>query len=290
MGLFTATKRIFFEMTTIRKQVYHILETSAGSRQGWIGFFNLILFLIILLNGVAIMLHSVEEINREHERLFHYFEVFSVIFFAIEYGFRLWCCVEKPSQQHPFWGRLRYVFTFWALVDLMGFLPFILTMFNLDFGLVRVLRLFRLLRLFRVTRYVIALNVIERVFDEKKEELILSFVFILFLLLLSSSLMYYIEHPAQPKVFKSIPATLWWGVATITTVGYGDAVPITALGKVFGGIVALAGVGLFALPSGILASGFAEEIGKRNRRKKTMNCPHCGAEIDLNQTLHEHKK
>ena len=116
----------------------------------------------------------------------------------------------------------------------------------------------------------------------------MSIVFILFLLLLSSSLMYYIEHSAQPKVFKSIPATLWWGVATITTVGYGDAVPITALGKVFGGIVALAGVGLFALPSGILASGFAEEIGKRNRKKSITRCPHCGEEINL--ILHEHKK
>ncbi|MFN8358108.1 MAG: ion transporter [Spirosomataceae bacterium] len=277
-------------MTTFRKKVYHLLETSAGSRKGWIGVFNGFLFTLIFLNGVAIVLHSVEEIYRNHIKLFNYFELFSVTFFTIEYGFRVWCSVEKQAHHHPIWGRLKYIFTFWALVDLMGFMPFFLSMFDVDLGLVRVLRLFRLLRLFRITRYVLALNIIENVIKEKKEELVLSFIFILFLLLISSSLMYYIEHPAQPKVFKSIPATLWWGVATITTVGYGDAVPITPLGKIFGGIVALAGVGLFALPSGILASGFAEEIGKRNRKKRTIICPHCSTEIDLDMVVHEHKK
>ena len=170
----------------------------------------------------------------------------------------------------------------------MAFMPFYLTMFATDLALVRVLRLLRIFRLFKVTRYVFALRLIENVLKEKKEELLVSLVFTFFAMLISSSVMFYVEHEAQPKVFSSIPATMWWGVATFTTVGYGDAVPITPLGKFCGGIIALLGVGLFALPTGILASGFAEEI-TRHRRKRIIKCPHCGVEIDVDFEVHEHR-
>lgn len=277
-------------MTTLRKRTYQFLEISAGQRKGTLGWFNLAMFSLILLNTIAIVLHSVESINRQHELLFYDFELFSVAIFTIEYVLRLWCCVENPLYQHPVWGRFRYVFRISALVDLLSFLPFYVTMFSADLGLIRVLRLFRIFRLFRVTKYLFALRLIENVAKEKKEELLVSLVFTLFMMLIASSVMFYIEHAAQPQVFSSIPATLWWGVATFTTVGYGDAVPITPLGKFFGGIMALLGVGLFALPTGILASGFAEEVAKhRNAKKRIIRCPHCHEEIDIDLQITEHR-
>lgn len=144
-------------------------------------------------------------------------------------------------------------------------IPFYISLFNVDLGFVRVLRLLRMLRLFRLSKYFHALKVINGVLRSKKEELLLCFVFIIFLLFITSSIMYFLEHEAQPKVFSSIPAALWWGVNTMTTVGYGDVIPATILGKILSGIFSILGVAIFALPTGILASAFAEHWEKHNK-------------------------
>ncbi len=269
-------------MNQLRRRTYQVLETAGGRRSGPARAFNVLLVLIIALNALAIVLHTVPDINARFPRLFIDFEYFSSIFFSLEYGLRLWACVENERYRHPVWGRLRYAVSLGALVHLLAILPFYLSHFSSDTGLLRILRIFRILRLFRVTRYSHALKVIQHVAQDKKEELVISAMFIVFMLIISSSIMFYIEHEAQPQVFSSIPATLWWGVSTLTTVGYGDAVPNTPLGKFFGGMMAMAGVGLFALPTGILASGFAQAMTRS--RQKTVRCPHCGQEIQL----HEH--
>ena len=113
-------------------------------------------------------------------------------------------------------------------------------------------------------------------FKEKREELAISLIFTAFLLLIASTLMYYVENEAQPEHFSSIPETMWWGIATLTTVGYGDIYPITGLGKALGGVIAVIGIGLFALPTGILASGFSEELSNRRANLKSKSCPTCG--------------
>lgn len=119
---------------------------------------------------------------------------------------------------------------------------------------------------------------IQNVITDKKEELVLSMVFVVFMLIIVSSVMYYVEHSAQPEKFTSIPATMWWGVSAMTTVGYGDIHPITPLGKLLGGLSAIMGIGLFALPTGILVSGFSEQV--RNHKSPVRRvCPHCGKEI-----------
>ena len=133
-----------------------------------------------------------------------------------------------------------------------------------------------LFRMFKIARYLHALNVFKKVLHERREQLVLSVIFLLFVLIIISFFMYYAEHDAQPKKFSSIPATMWWGIETLTTVGYGDMVPITPLGKILGGFFALAGVGLLALPAGILSSGFFEMLHQTREAKK---CPHCGEEI-----------
>lgn len=138
----------------------------------------------------------------------------------------------------------------------------------------RALRLMRLFRLAKLTRYLRSIRLFGEVARDKREELVVS-VFVLFLLLLlSSSLMYFVENEAQPDKFSSIPATMWWAIATLTTVGYGDLYPITGLGRLFGSLVAVMGIGLFALPTAILGTGFVEAIGKE--KKPALKCPECG--------------
>ena len=265
-------------MSTIRKSFYRILETSSGKRRGTSLVFNLLLISIITLNAIAIVLHTVPEYNRRFARLFYDFELFSVVFFTVEYLLRVWVCVEKEKYHHPVWGRIRYVFSTAAIIDLLAIFPFYFSLFATDLAIVRILRLFRIFRLFRISRYSQAFRMIQTVVAEKKEELILSMILVIFMLIIVSSVMYYVEHPAQPDQFSSIPATMWWGVTAMTTVGYGDIHPITPLGKFLGGITAIVGIGLFALPTGILVSGFNEHIRSRKDPVRRV-CPHCGKEI-----------
>lgn len=264
----------------IRKEVYKVLMVTRGVKTGIGWYFNLLLFSTIILNTISIILHTVKSMRHEFSQLFIDFEYFSVVFFTIEYLLRLWVCVEQERYKHPIKGRIRYLFSAGAIIDLLAILPFFLTHFASDTGLIRLLRLFRIFRLFKLSRYVHALRVIENVIKEKREELLLSLAFMFFVLLISSSIMYYIENPAQPHIFSSIPATLWWGVNTITSVGYGDIYPITPLGKFFGGVIAVGGIALFALPTGILASGFAEHLNKHKKEQHHHRyCPHCGKEL-----------
>ena len=265
-------------MLTFRKILYRILETSTGQRRGLSLVFNVVLITIITLNAIAIVLHTVPEYNQQYARLFSDFELFSVGFFTVEYLLRLWVCVENERYSHWFWGRLRYVFSVTALIDFLAIFPFYFSLFVTDLAVVRILRIFRIFRLFRITRYARAVRLIQDVVNDKKEELVLSLAFVVFMMIIISSVMYYVEHPAQPDKFSSIPATMWWGVSAMTTVGYGDMHPITPLGKLLGGIAAIMGIGLFALPTGILVSGFTEQI-RTQKGYARQRCPHCGREI-----------
>jgi len=159
---------------------------------------------------------------------------------------------------------------------------------------VRALRLFRLFRVLKLARYSESIQTFVDVIRLKKEELMLMFFAILILLVISSSLMYNAEHEAQPEAFSSIPAAMWWGIVTLATVGYGDVYPITPWGKFIGSIVVILGIGLFALPTGVLASGFSEVLAQKKREHKDhFVCPHCGRYIDedlapaTEQTSHE---
>ena len=276
---------------TFRQKTHYTLEFSASGRRGLSLYINLFLVGIIVLNSLAIVLHTIPSLNRNrfYERLFFDFELFSAFVFSIEYGLRVWSCVEDHRYHDGWRGRLRYVFSFWALVDLLAILPFYLTFFGADLAIVRMLRVFRLFRLFRISRYSHALKIIQNVFKETREELLLSFSFIVFALVIASSVMYFLEHNAQPAKFSSIPAALWWGVITMTTTGYGDIYPITTWGRIFGGCFSILGVLLFALPTGIITSGFIDQI-RRTKTKKSPRCPHCGELIDEQHSKKIHDK
>lgn len=262
---------------TLRRRLYLTLEPT---EKGGIAerIFEIVLITTIILNILAIVLDSVHEIDLHYKKWFDRFELFSVGFFTLEYIARLYSIVEKPRYQNPVTGRLRYAVTLLAIVDLLAFMPFYIASFSFDLRFLRIFRLMTVFRMFKIMRYMHALSVFKQVLKDRKEQLLLSFFFILFVLVIISFIMFYTEHDAQPDKFSSIPATMWWGIATLTTVGYGDLVPITPLGKFLGGFFAIAGVALLALPAGILSSGFFETLHEHGR-KESKKCPHCGEEI-----------
>lgn len=229
---------------------------------------------MIILNVVTIVLESVESIRLRFHLELAAFEFFSVTVFSIEYVLRVWTANLNPRFQKPVLGNLRYALTTMAIIDLVAIFPFYLPFLGVDLRSLRVLRIFRMFRLFKIARYMSSLSSIARVFKDRREDLVVSMIFTVFLLLIASTVMFYAENEAQPEVFSSIPATMWWGIATLTTVGYGDIYPVTPIGKFLGGLIAVLGIGLVALPTGILASGFSEELARS--RGKSGNCPTCG--------------
>lgn len=260
----------------VKRRVYEILEVaSEGDRAS--RRFDICILTLITLNGVALVLETVKGVHERAERLFFLFEVFSVVIFTAEYLLRLWCCTTSPDYTKPVRGRFKFALTPLALIDLLAILPFYLPWVGVDLRLVRVVRLFRLFRLAKLVRYSVALRTFDRVLREKKEELLTSLTFLMLLLILAATLMYFAENDAQPENFSSIPAAMWWGIATLTTVGYGDVYPVATIGKLIGSVIAVLGIGMFALPTGILGAAFLEEVERRKAKPK--QCPHCGKDL-----------
>jgi voltage-gated potassium channel len=237
---------------------------------------NYSIITLIVLNVIAFVLSTESSINAKLSKFFDIFEIFSIIIFSIEYFLRILTCPSSDKFQGNFKGRIKFIFTPMAIVDLISILPFYLPFIGIDLRVVRVLRIFRIFRIAKIARYYSSLKLIQRVFRSRKEELLLTSFIMIALLLISATLMYYAEQEAQPNKFASIPEAMWWAVITLSTVGYGDVSPITPMGKIIGGIIAVIGVGLFALPVGIIGSGFLEEIQKGKNNK---SCPHCGKEL-----------
>ena len=259
----------------LRKRMWEILDV-AREGDSVSRAFDIGILTLIFLNVVAVILGSVASIYDEFSRAFDIFENVSIAVFAVEYLARVWSCTIDPRFSGPVRGRLRFAFSPMALVDLIAILPFFVPYLGLDFRAIRILRLLRILRVAKVWRYYAALQLMGNVFKAKKEELVLTGVVMVLILVLSSTLLFYAESSAQPKVFSSIPAAMWWAVATLTTVGYGDMYPVTAFGKICAGIIEVLGIGMFAIPTGILGAGFVEEIQMRKTKRV---CPHCGKEF-----------
>ena len=237
--------------------------------------FNMAVIALILINVLAVCLETVPWIFVRYATEFVLLEAFSITFFSIELVLRIWSCPEDPRFRGP-WGRLRLLKHPMTVLDMLAVVPFYLAFLGvpLDLRFARIVRVLRIFVLLRLARYSQALRTLGAVLRNQKEELMVTLAIGSMLLLMASGTMYYIEHDAQPTAFSSIPAALWWGVITLATVGYGDVYPITPLGRAMGGVFAVIGVGLFALPAGIVASGFSEEI--RRRDEADDRCPHCG--------------
>jgi voltage-gated potassium channel len=256
--------------------VYKALEAERDDR-GFERLLNLALGSLIVANIASVVLETVEDIQREYTFAFAAFEAVSVAIFATEYLLRVWSCTANPRFGHPVWGRVRYMATPLAVVDLLAIGPSLIPGGTLDLRFARAIRLLRLTRSLKFARYSESLRTLGRVVRSKRSELAVTAFLGVVLLVCASCGIYFVEHAAQPKAFSSVPAAMWWSVVTLTTVGYGDVLPVTVPGKVLASVVAVLGIGLFALPTGILASGFSEELARRNRRATI--CPHCSKEI-----------
>jgi len=244
-----------------RREVHDILEVGGDAHPAAYAF-NAFIVTLIILNAVAFAAETVDHVAERYEAEFAAFNLFTVFVFTIEYVLRVWSAVEIPmlSRLPPWKARLKFMRRPMMLIDLLAFAPWYLSwLYPIDLRILRVLRLFRLLRL---VRYSPALQTMGRVLADEYRALLGALLVMLVLLLFASTGIYFLEREAQPDKFDSIPAAAWWALATLTTVGYGDVVPITPFGKVLGGVVMLLGIGMFALPIAIVAAGFSQESSR----------------------------
>jgi voltage-gated potassium channel len=261
----------------IKRKLYYIIEKGAhGSRVNLI--FDFSIMALIILNVVAIILESIPEIHRQMEDFLIAFEIFSVLVFTLEYLLRIYISQYTHPAPTRIKSALKFIFSAYGLIDLLAILPFYLPfVIRIDLRFLRVLRLLRFMRILKITRYNKSLNLIWNVIQEKRSELAMTGFLTLLVLILASFLMYYIEGETQPDEFPNVLYAFWWAIATLTTVGYGDIVPVTGLGKFISGIIALLGIGIVALPTGIISAGFKDRLNKK--RSSPKKCPHCGKNI-----------
>jgi len=224
----------------------------------WSSSFDKLITFSILIAIIHLTLETEKAVYEAYTVVFEITEIILTVIFTFEYTARI------LTYNKNYYGKsfLQFIFSFDLLIDLLALLPFYLTLLPIDLRYLRIFRLFRLARIFKLTRYNKAIQTVKLVLSAKKEILTISFILIGIVLYMVSAMMYYVENTAQPEVFSSIPKTMWWGVATLTTVGYGDIYPITALGRFLGGVIAILGIGIFAIPTGIIASGFTEYVEK----------------------------
>jgi voltage-gated potassium channel len=247
----------------VRAYVYDVLEGRDKGRRGAY-LVNLFLIGLIGINVLAFVLHTVDYLAIHYGQWFDAILYVSLVLFSLEFLLRLWSCVcdDDGVYSHPLRGRLRFLLSPLALVDLAVLLPFfIAAAAGLD---LRFLRLLRLLWILKITRYLPAMGILGRVLRRERRTLTAVISVMLIMVFIASSLIYLLEHETQPEAFASIPHALWWGVATLTTVGYGDVVPVSPLGKALGIVIMMLGIGTFALPAGVLASAFADESRRRD--------------------------
>ncbi len=257
-----------------KKRIYQIIEKAdEGDKAS--KYFDIFILTLIVLNILSIVLESHVYLRTKYKDYFYLFELISVIIFTIEYLLRLWTSDIKFSKLSKKKALLKQIKIPLSIIDLVAILPFYLPMIlPIDLRVLRLFRMARFFRILKINRYSNALALIIKVLRNKKDTLWATFYILSMTILTASVFMYYAESRVQPENFSSITATLWWAVATLTTVGYGDIYPITALGKILAAVISITGIGIVALPTGIISSGFIEELDR-----KSHTCPHCGEKI-----------
>jgi voltage-gated potassium channel len=255
-------------MKEYRKHVFTILE--GWGRADLIGrSVDIALIVLITVNVVAVTLESLAGWHSAYGPWFDGLEVVSVAIFTLEYLLRVWAACEDPDIRgsSPLAKRVRYILSPAALIDLAAILPFYLVTFGL-IGPVdgRALRAIRMLRVLKLTRYSVAMQSIVAVFHNERRTMVAAMVIVFITLHLSATAIYFVEGQVQPDKFSSIPEAMWWALTTLTTVGYGDVVPVTPWGRVIGAVVMVAGIGIFVLWTGLFASSFVDELRRRDFR------------------------
>lgn len=250
-----------------RRRVHDALDPAA--RSGRLSALNLFLTIVIIVSVAFALVETEVSAVRGRERLFDVTELVIGVIFLVEYLARLYAAPESRPHLPAWKARLRWVISPFALIDLAALLPLFLSGQAAPSAVLRLARLLRILRLAKLGRMSRAMTLVVDVFTSRRFELGVAGAIGGMLLILVATLLYLVEGHVQPDKFGSIPRALWWGVITLTTIGYGDVYPITPLGKLLAGFTAVLGIGLVAAPTGILASGFAEAL--REQREKGKN-------------------
>lgn len=266
-------------MKKFKKRLFEIIQ-AANDNDVTSRIFDIGIICLIVIN-VILVIADTFDLPPVISQISTIIELVSVIIFSIEYACRLWTSDLLYPDLKPYKARIKYIFSFMALIDLFAILPFYIPfIIKIDLRVLRMLRIIRLFRVFKINRYTSALSAIATVFKRKKNQLISSIFVVLLLMVIASVLMYNVEHDAQPEAFSNAFSALWWAVATLTTVGYGDVYPVTVFGKILSAVIALLGIGLVAVPTGIISAGFMETIeDDKSVDDEKQYCPYCGKKI-----------
>ena len=252
---------------TFRQKIYSALNRDVYSGEMH-DLIDITLGLVIFLSVIAVMLESVAGVHEFMAEEFIIFDTFSVVVFSLEYILRVYSCVENPDYEEPIAGRLKYMMSPTAIIDLLAVLPFYLVYFvQVD---LRFLRVVRLMRLLKFTRYNKAMNMLTEVVLEQLPALSTTLFILMIMIVFAASIVYLFEHEAQPDKFTSIPEATYWAVITLLSVGYGDIYPVTPVGQFLTMLITIVGLGLVALPTGILASGFTEKMRQQTEEYKQL--------------------
>lgn len=249
----------------LRRRGSEIIEV--GTSNDWVSrAYDIISTVILLVNLAVTILYTYDEMELRYGRILLLVEAVTVGFFALDYALRVWTAYFMQPGLTEFQAVRKYVLSFSGLIDLFSFLPYYLPIFfPAGTAVFRMFRVIRIFRLFQINAYYDSLNVIAEVISSKRQQL-LSSVFIILVLMLASSLcMYSLENEAQPEVFSNAFSGIWWAVSTLLTVGYGDIYPITTMGKFISIIITFLGVGMVAIPTGIISAGFVDQYSRLKR-------------------------
>ena len=255
----------------LRHRLYEQMEPNARHRTG-LSPFNLFIVILVLLSFLALALETEPTMSENWMQAIQFFNVAIIIIFALEYLLRLWVAGENPKYR-GLMGRVRYVFSGYAMADLIAFLPEMLWLLLAPEGasqqVVMVLRVLRLARLAKISRFIPAFDVLGATLSRAGQQLFTTLAMAMALVYISAVVLYFVEGVGgqHQESFASIPRAIWWAIATLTTVGYGDVYPVTPLGRFFASVIAIAGIGMVALPAGVFASAFSDELRERENAK-----------------------
>ena len=251
-------------MKKIRERIFNIIQI--GKRDDFISMaFDVFIVVVIFSNLAATFLSTFREFD-DYKSLFDVIELVTIIIFTVEYILRLWTADFLFPDRSRIRSTFRFVFSFYGIIDLLTFFPFYLPLvFPAGAVAFRMLRVIRIFRLFKINSTYDAFNVITDVLKDKKNQLLSSISLILIMMLASSLCMYSLEHEAQPDQFSNAFSGIWWATSTLLTVGYGDIYPVTIGGKIMAIVISFLGVGMVAIPTGIISAGFVEQYTKLKR-------------------------
>ena len=244
---------------TFRQKIFSLLNPTptSGNLQHLIDY---LIILAVLLSVICIVLETVPWIHQIFYWEFHFIEISTVALFSIEYLGRVYSCCEEPRYQRPIVGRVLYVFSLGAIIDLVAILPFLIGVIFHQMVDLRFLRVFRLSRLLKLTRYTGTINTLYKAIYRERRVLFAAAFMMVLLVVLTASLGYEFEHDAQPDKFDTIPSAMYWAVITLASVGYGDLIPVTPMGRAMTVAISLIGIGIFAIPAGLMASAFTDQL------------------------------